>query len=364
MMRIVTRCIAFALLLTLPTAAVEASNYAKGPLTGKNFMLTFIPYHTLPGVPARKDSESRLQAIYALYVTQDFYPGLAALDIDYSGMTVRGVYENVYVDFENYTFETGFSINLRPELEIGITTRFLKYTGGVFDNVIEEYHFAVGELLFSDRYLLNAARHLFPQNGVQVMLRTTNTATFSMHESTSGYGDVDVWARYTILQNSKVAVAAYAAFKIPTGSPDTVTGSGCPDLGIALLTDVFFGRYFTAYLQAGVVLPAGSLIAECSHGPRPMFNGLAGIEYHPWRALSVIIQMNVRSSPVASYYHNASGELLSGNAYFTRPQTNLLVGAVISLNDIDFQIYLEEDPFTNAGADVTLNLSVRKGILL
>jgi hypothetical protein len=110
-------------------------------------------------------------------------------------------------------------------------------------------------------------------------------------------------------------------------------------------------RYVTFYTQAGAVLPFNGK----SH---PMFNGLLGLEFHPSEMLSFILQMNIKTSPIADNTTDFSWNSAWGTDYkqYSLPQTNLLAGIMIKHKKLQWQFYIEEDTITNQGVDITFNV--------
>jgi hypothetical protein len=178
------------------------------------------------------------------------------------------------------------------------------------------------------------------QNQIYINIPNDNGISFFLDENTVSFGDIDLWSKWTFFEIPRLSLAFLGAFKLPTGRLNTLSGSGAPDVGLGLLSDIRTLWWLTVYAQAGVVLPFDM-------ASYPMFNGLAGVEFHPWDFLSFNLQMNIKTPPI------------SGGRY-SWPQTNLLVGFTfltkVREQDFKWQFYLEEDPFTYQGTDITFNL--------
>jgi hypothetical protein len=86
-----------------------------------------------------------------------------------------------------------------------------------------------------------------------------------------------------------------------------------------------------------------------------MFNGLVCIEINPVKYFSFLYQINVKTSSIRSVSIDTPN--LSKFKYLlSAPQINTLVGIKIQFFKEIIQIYIEENTYTNAGADITFNL--------
>jgi hypothetical protein len=164
----------------------------------------------------------------------------------------------------------------------------------------------------------------------------------------SSFGDIDFWGKWTLLENRPLSFAAMAAYKIPTGSLASLSGSGSSDAAFGLLLDFRPGRFVTLYAQAGLVWPFNGK-------SYPMYSGLLGLEFHPWDFLSLNAQAHFMTSPISdntvtSLLNRPLGKTLY---QYSLPQTNIVAGARIHHKGFALQLYIEEDPITNQGTDIT-----------
>ncbi|GHV77428.1 hypothetical protein AGMMS49942_22490 [Spirochaetia bacterium] len=303
-----------------------------GPLYGKNLYLPYLIHYNFPSLPARTGEQYDLRYHFSTYVVQDIHY------VENSAFPESGVRtydkQNIHRDYESTVGELGFSFNPLREIQAGMDIRLIAYYNGFLDPLVEGFHRTFG--------FLNGGREFFLQNQLYINMPNDNGIRFFLNEEVVSFGDIDLWAKWTFFEIPRISLAFLGAFKIPSGSLKALSGSGYPDMGLGILSDIRVWRFLTLYAQAGGVLPFNMK-------SNPMFNGLVGVEIHPWHVFSLNLQMNIKTSP------------LSGNAYYSRPQTNLLVGFTVrtppgSRQDFSWQFYLEEDPFTHQGADITFNL--------
>jgi hypothetical protein len=321
----------------------KAFTYSKGPLYGKNIYVPFLIHQHLPGTEAVVKQPGALTLYNTVYYSQAF--SLYALKRDQSGKIYPA--ERV-VDFESCVFESGVSYAINKNWEIGGMWRIISYYGGFLDAFTHNFHGVFG--------FPNAGRELVPQNEVVIDFRTNNGIDITLNHPTVGFGDIDLWGKYNFFRSRYVDSALQFGVKLPTGNLEQVTGSEAPDFTAGLLLDVYPIKYLSLFFQAGIVVPLNSIV-DAGYRPYPMFNGLAAIEISPFRFFSIVAQMTFRTSPVTG------DNLIMNNLGIIADkvgsvQTNLQVGVVFEYNQWRFQIYFEEDTFTNAGTDYTACASV------
>jgi hypothetical protein len=335
----------FGLLLCLSDVYGEEPldrDFSKGPLFGKNLYIPFLIHYNFPSLPAKSGERFDLQSHFSVYFTQD---ARYRTDIPLPGANSGRSYDKAHVvrDYEGYTAETGVAYNFFDELQAGVDMRLFLYSGGFLDSFIENFHNAFG---FS-----NGTRELYLHNQIYINIPNDKGSPLFLDKNAVSFGDIDLWCKWTFLENRAVSLAALGAFKLPTGKFELLSGSGYPDAAAGLLLDFRAARFITLYSQAGIVLPFTDKYY-------PMFNGLLGAEVHPWKAVSFNLQMNIKTSPISDSTIPFGWNEDWGTNFnqFTLPQTNILAGFVIQLNGLRFQVYLEEDFLFNQGSDFTLGI--------
>jgi hypothetical protein len=262
-------------------------------------------------------------------------------------------YDMKYVvsDYESFVAELGFAYNIFDELQAGIDMRLFSHSGGFMDSFLEKFH-----ALFN---FSNGGREYFLQNQIYINIPNDKGDPMFLDRNAVSFGDIDLWGKWTFLENRVISLAALSAFKIPTGKFESLSGSGYPDAALGLLSDFRISRFVSLYAQAGIVAPFTGKYY-------PMYNGMLGVEFHPWKFLSFNLQMNIKTSPISdSTIPFGWNNLLRTNfAQFELPQTNVLGGVIFHIKGFRFQFYLEEDTIFNQGNDFILALMVSHAVKL
>jgi len=142
------------------------------------------------------------------------------------------------------------------------------------------------------------------------------------------------------------------AFKIPTGKLSELSGSGTPDVGFNFLAEFHPWWMFSFYIHNGLVIPFDTMIPGGAE-PGVMYNGLLGMEFHPNKYFSLLVQWHIRNSPIS--LQNDRNHYSLNYPQYSLPQTNILVGFIIQYLNFKWQLYIEEDLLTNQGTDIVFN---------
>ena len=315
-----------------------AANFSKGPLYGKNLFVPYLIHYNFPSLPAKSAEQYELQYHLSLYYVNDV--NYANNDYTlYDGMERAYSTDNISRDYESCAAEIGLAYTIIKQLQIGVDMRMYSYYGGFLDSIIEWFHGIFG--------FPNGGREFFLQNQMYINIPNDNGITIHLDKPTVSFGDIDIWGKWTFLENNRLSLGLLGAFKLPTGKLSSLSGSGYPDAALGLLLDFRAARWITLFAQAGAVFPFNKSYV--------MFNGMAGLEIHPWPFLSFNMQMNIKTSPISNARSNADN-----NTYFRNyalPQTNILAGVVMRHKSFRWQLYFEEDAFTFQGTDITFNIS-------
>ncbi len=314
----------------------DVRDYSKGPLYGKNFFVVYLMYYNFPGFPAQIKQARTLSIHTAVYYTNDF---LLLND------------RTMLTDYESCVVENGFTYSFSKKLEIGADIRIFSYYGGFLDSVIEGFHHAF--LAGAPQYWLG--REDFPKGRVIINIPNHNGIPMKLDNASFSFGDMDAYIKYNFYNRKYCSFAIAGALKIPTGRPEAVSGSSFPDFGFQILGDFKPFFFLTLYVQTGIVVPFDGVFRFFSSRPYPMFNGLVSIELNPLKFFSFLYQLNIKSSPITG--DPIDTPKLSKYRYLLSAlQVNTLVGIKFEIANSLIQIYVEENTFTNAGADVTFNL--------
>ena len=329
---------------------VSVQDFSKGPLFGKNLYIPFLIHYNFPSLPARSGERYDLQYHVSIYYAQD---ARYRTDIIPDDLYSINKYDTAYVvrDYESCVAELGVAYNILRQLQIGMDTRLISYYGGFLDPFIESFHNLFG---FS-----NGDREKFRQNQIYINTPSDNGVLLFLNKNAVSFGDIDLWGKWTFFESGKLSLAALAAFKLPTGSLKSLSGSGYPDAAAGLLLDFRAARFLSLYAQAGIVVPFNGK-------SRPMFNGLFGVEIHPWKILSFNLQMNVKTSPLSDSAIPFGWNNVWGTDWeqLSLPQTNVLAGVVLRMGAFRFQIYIEEDAIFNQSNDFTIGVTLSRVVNL
>jgi len=338
-------------------------DYSKGPFYGKNMYVPFFIYYNFPGLSASRGEKFDFNYHVSTYINQDFstYGSTQSMVDDYYSKTVkRGTYDKRLLnrDYEGLTTEIGVSFNIFKNLQVGTDIRLVAYYGGFLDRVVEGFHGAFG--------LPNAGREFFDYDKIYLNIPNTNNIRLYLDSPVVSFGDIDLWVKYNFFENKRVSLAAFGAFKIPSGQINYLSGSGYPDFAAGILADFKPLWILSIYVQSGIVVPFDSFIPQILSKPMPMFNGLLAIELNPFSFFSLMAQFNFKTSPITKsdlgFSWNESFNLNWDQ--MALPQLNTLVGFIFKIKKFRIQVYFEEDSFFNQGTDWTLNFMFSHGITL
>lgn len=311
----------------------------KGPLKGKNYFMPFLPFYSFPGLGASGGEKNSLSLSLSQYYIQDI-----VTEFHQIGSTLV---KERFVDYEGYILEPTLSFHPLDSLETGLTTRLHTYYGGFLDPVFQAFHD-----LFD---FPNGGRESYPDGDVYINLVTTSGIDLRLTEPLASLGDTDLFVKWNFLSHTYFDLAFFSALKLPTGSMEKISGSGYADLAFSLLSDFYAFKRLVFYLENGIVIP-GQNFAGLSSSPPPVYHLLAGAEFLVTPKFSLLLQFKLNTSTIEE------GTLVPINIGYSvklvKPLTNLQFGAVWTAGPVRMQFFLEEDAFTNNGADIIANFTV------
>jgi len=317
-----------------------------GVLTGKNIYLPFIPYYSFPGAdPVSHPDSWKVNTSY--YIVNDIMV-IASLPQGTDEIH-KAEDSNLYllVDYECSIWEQTLSKDWGTKGKASITLRLFSYRAGTGDLIIDRFH-----NLFS---FPDANRSEFPVNQLYINLSGTSGYHLYLKEPLIALGDIDLHYQKPLWDACLWSISFGTAVKLPTGSPDTLSGSRRPDIGIQAIT-MRQGWLINLHLQTGLVFPLAMLWPDEST-PRISSQNLIGFEYPLNPQFSILAQFHINSSFIQSPY-SRNQDLWNEIKVFESPQTNLRIGFILEQNLCRLQFYFEEDPFTGEGSDIILNLGL------
>lgn len=323
------------LLLSFSLSAFEP----KGPLRGKNYFIPFLPFYSFPGVGAEGGEKGNLNLSLSQYYIQDIVTEFHKTGTD--------VVKERFVDYEGYIFEPTVSYFFTDHIETGLTTRLHTYYGGIFDPVFEVFH-----NLFD---FPNGGRESYPHGDVYIHLVTSSGIDLQLDEPMASIGDTDLFMKWNCLSNSYLDLAFFTALKLPTGSMERISGSGYADLAFSFISDFHFLRRFAFYLENGVVIP-GQKLSGLRASPPAIYHLMAATEFMATPKLSLLLQFKLNTSTIEDGVIEPIN--IGYSVKLVKPLTNLQLGAVWTAGPLRMQFFLEEDAFTNNGADLIANFTI------
>ncbi|HXH40271.1 MAG TPA: DUF3187 family protein [Thermoanaerobaculia bacterium] len=195
---------------------------------------------------------------------------------------------NFLVDGETYrttlTAHRGFGNHLEVAVEVPFTT----IGGGYSDAFIEHFHALL--------HLGDDQRVAMEKNQETVFIRTDDHTYLRERSSGSHLGDVALSAKYemTALEDPNLSLSAQAAIELPTGSAQTLDGSGSIDGGLQLLATRDYGRS-RVNASAGILFLGRN--APLGLAPQFVITDSIGISSLIALRTSATLQVTVSQSP-------------------------------------------------------------------
>lgn len=319
----------------------EGTTVPKGPLVGKNLYLPFAVYYTYPGFPAQPAEEGAIGNLASVYYLND------VKTVGTEDIFGNPVYYTIQ-DYESMIIEYSFFWQAAQLWQFGTALRVQAFYGGFLDAPIEWFHQFFG--------LPNEGRDYIAMNQLNIDVVNKNSVNIMLDHAAFVFGDMDIWARWSFFSSREIYLAVLAAVKLPTGflSGISAVSSGYPDLAFQVLADWHPLELFSFYAQAGLTVPADSFWPGLESDPYPFFQGMICTEFHPDRAYSVILQLNIKTRVLSGYELHF---FFQQTDRLSLPQLNILTGIKWRTKDLLWQAYIEEDAITNQGADITVNFS-------
>ncbi len=333
-------CYLAAALILLCSSGLRAA-----PLEGRNMYAPHLPWFSFSADSAAALPTGSITAGTAVYIMNEFssYP-FNPEDPKYAPLDSRGRLslddQNnlTAMDYESTILELNIGWQALEKWRFSADWRLHFRYGGFMDSTIEWWHGLFG--------LSNAGREYFDQNRSRWDIRSTSVLSMAGGGSIAAPGDLDLLALWSFWSTEKLAMAVQGAFKIPLSREGGSFSSGYPDLAAEFLLDWNPWTRWGFYLNTGIIIPLGG-------GGNVMGQIIPAVEFRALKGLSILIQMNIQSSPITGeldYLHPVFGE----TTMFTLPQTDLKIGVKGRSGRFGWQLYIEEDPFTWEGPDILL----------
>jgi uncharacterized protein DUF3187 len=274
----------------------------QGPFEERNqfpFNLLFLEFPARGGrILARGEQELLISQTYSntFVGSNDFFQRFDPFSDDRQRLTkpildyaqsLRPGQSLFFVDTEQARTELRWRAGIARRFEAGLELPFLSYRGGCFDSLIEAYHRTLG--------LSSEGRDLYVQNLSQFAITLGGDSYFS--DGTPDLyqmGDLALFGRFQMHSSSSRDLALTAAFKLPTGEPSRLGGSGATDYGLEMEGTERWGRHRLHYGAGWVRTGGWSLFPRFR--PADTANLTAAYEFAHRRGLSWIAQLQTQSS--------------------------------------------------------------------
>lgn len=220
------------------------------------------------------------------------------------------------------TAHRGFGNNL----EVAISVPFATIGGGSSDAFIEYFH---ATLKLGDNQ-----RVAVQKNHETVFLRTDDNIYLREHASGSRLGDVALSAKYELpaLEDPNLSLSAQAALELPTGSAQTLDGSGSIDGGVQLLATRDYGRS-RIHASAGLLFLGRN--APLGIASQIVITDSIGISSLIASRTSATVQITISQSPFrgvgAPELARRSYQLTAGMQHAFEPGLTIYAGVVENL---------------------------------
>jgi len=265
-----------------------------------------------------------------------------AYDVANNFSTSRRDDEAIVLDGETQRLELGAGIGLGGRWEVGVALPLIRHDGGGLDGFIEHWHSFWG--------LPDGDRPDYPRDRLRYRYSRDGRNALDFQHSTSGIGDLQVNAAYSLHRDERTAVALAATLSAPTGDADKLTGAGAAHLSLALAAtrNDLFGSGLTATGNIGTLwLDRGEVLDD--RQKRSVLFGSAGVSWAPGVHWRLKAQLDAHTA----FYRSDLRELGAGSV-------QLLLGGSVRLGPrwlLD--VAVSEDLAVDTAPDVALQLALR-----
>jgi Protein of unknown function (DUF3187) len=242
----------FLILLLLTTSAISGfftlSEYHRfGPMTNRTqnpIYLLFLDESLERGVSSLKKNNwiLSLDTIFSNMIEKDCF---------YKKQTNCYPLNKEFFDIDAELWRTSFAgaYGVSDSFSMGFEIPFLAFSGGFLDQFIDDFHGFFG--------FPNGGRDLVSDYRLTYIFRKEN-ASYKPKPTPFGIGDIVFWNKLQVLQESMFmpALSLKISLKLPTGSPDSATGSGTPDAAVSAYLEKSYKR-FHSYTHFGAIAMGG-----------------------------------------------------------------------------------------------------------
>ena len=264
---------------------------------------------------------------------------------NYTGGVEGG--EALRFDCETCRVDLSARYGLGGGWQMGLDLPYIWYEGGVFDSFIVDWHEFFG--------MPQGGRDTAENRRVNIRYSRDGETLLDLHEPVSGVGDVMVSVGRQLVYGDQTGeyLSLFAQLKLPTGDPDTLTGSGGTDFSMMLAgrSDWFVQRWDGVFYGTFGVLTLGDgeVLAEMQEGTVGF--GSVGVAWHLASWLLPKFQVDFHTP----FYTGSDLRQVS------MWSAQLLTGATVLLpGELALDIVVVEDTVVETSPDVVFQLSLSK----
>ncbi len=254
--------------------------------------------------------------------------------------------QRIVLDGETYYTLFSLRWGISNRFEMGIDVPYMTHNKGVLDNFIEDWH-----RIFS---FSNKERQEMDRNQLNYLFEGKKKP-FHVHRHQTGMGDLLLNAAVS-LSNRKRKHFHFAAlrmgWKLPTGDPDTLHGSGNSDFYLSInAQDTMMEKAFplAIYGGAGLLITGKSKILPVEQRHHIGF-GSIGAGKSIWEWLDLKAQIDAHTA----FYKNDSQQLGVFSA-------QLVMGGTVHLPyQIQSDLGISEDIIKDTAPDLIFHLALRR----
>jgi hypothetical protein len=255
--------------------------------------------------------------------------------------------ERIVMDGETYRTSVSLDYGLSGRLAVGITVPLVAHSGGFLDGFVEDWHDLFG--------LSNQRREGFVDNSLDYLYLEDGVEVFALRDRDRGLGDVRLSADWNLQEarDARRTLVLRSGLKLPTGSSDTLRGSGSTDLSLQLLStdrqSLAAWGMTLSWMVGGLWLGDGEVLEQLREDLVAI--GSIGLSRPVWRKLSARLQLDGHSA----FYDSELRPLGSSSVQLT-------FGGSIELartQRLDFAMV--QNLFTDTTPDLGIHLAWRGG---
>lgn len=251
----------------------------------------------------------------------------------------RGNGERLLLDGEVGLTSLSLFYGIDQDWAIGVQVPIVTHRGGGLDSFIADFH---DRLNFP-----NGARKNVEDNQLSYSYTRDGETVLAFDEDVSVLGDIALLLGYQWVREGRDQAALYAQFKLPTGDPDKLSGSGEFDYANWFTARRLLGSGWAVQGSFGLALlgKADHVLPNYNH----VFFGGLGLDWSPMERVTLRVQFDYHGQAYRGTKLDLFGPVVSvtsGLAFKLSPSTTLDLAVV-------------EDAIVNASPDVQLHVALQ-----